>query len=125
MLYSEYYKKVSKAVAVLSAIKRHWLVIMLSVLAALGIASTFIGTTGLVYDKALGNTEIVYGQELSFEAGAFLRGSDVFYEYKSEGSEEWTREMPIRAGDYSVRAVSHRVGEATAKRMPSRDSRKP
>ena len=110
MLYSEYSKKMLRIAYVLKTVKRFRVLILCCLLAVLGITATLIGTAGLVYDRGEFAAEITYGEDFSYSAGAFLKS--VSYEYRALGSEQWTSEKPIRAGEYYVRAVSARTGGA-------------
>ena len=93
----------------LNAIKKHLLIIVISFAAVIGTTAALLITRGLVYDKVACPSQIEYGQELKYSAGAFLAGN-ISYEYRADGSAEWGRTRPIRTGKYYVRAVSARTG---------------
>ena len=108
MLYTDYYKKFSKLVAAMTFVKRHWIPILIAAVAVLATAVTLTSTKGLVYDKTAPPQNITYGEEFVYSAGAFMSGK-VAYEFRADGSDEWTSERPLRAGKYYVRALSYRA----------------
>ncbi|MDE7164888.1 MAG: transglutaminase-like domain-containing protein [Clostridiales bacterium] len=111
MLYNDYYRRMSKLMTFARAVKKHMLVILLSIFAVLAVTATLLATRGLVYDRDDCPAQVEYGQSISYTAGAFLAG-DVAYEYRADGSTEWGKTPPTRAGKYYVRAVSSRTGGA-------------
>ena len=111
MLYNDYYRRMSKVMVFFGAVKKHLLIILIAIAVALGAAGALMGTRGLVYDQVDCPSQIVYGQDLGYSAGAFL-ASNIHYEYRMEGSSEWTRTQPTKIGKYYVRAVSTRTGGA-------------
>lgn len=108
MLYTDYYKRFSKLVAAMTFVKRHWIPILIAAVAVLATAVTLTSTKGLVYDKTVPPQNLTYGEEFNYAAGAFMSGK-IAYEFRADGSDEWSGEMPVRAGKYYVRALSYRA----------------
>jgi len=105
MLYENYYKKVSIIARILNQIRRFrkWLIgLLIAVIVAFCI---FMVLQGTIYGDKLEADEVVYGENVSFEARALFR--DVSYEF-SEDSEfsKILTETPKMPGEYSIRAVS-------------------
>ena len=118
MLYEKYRKKVIKFADILKTIKRFRILIISLLAAALCIIAAFFAVCGIVYDVVECPSQLTYGQSVSYRANAVFRS--VYYEYRAEGSDEWSEEQPVTAGSYQVRAVSSnifggkRYGEAYA-----------
>ena len=110
MLYSEYSRKMTKLAAFLAALRKYKVVIIVAFAVMLAAIAALLGTRGLVYDSVDCPSQIEYGSDFDYSAGAFL--GDVVYEYRAVGSDEWTTQKPRRAGAYYVRAVSERTGGA-------------
>ena len=107
MLYAEYNKKMKKVAAFVNVLRRFKIPIIVVVALLLATVAALLGTRGIVYDSVKCPPQIVYGESVDYKAGAFL--GNVVYEYRADGSDVWTREMPKRAGKYVVRAVSERT----------------
>ncbi|MDE6410913.1 MAG: hypothetical protein K2L02_00045 [Clostridia bacterium] len=61
-------------------------------------------------------TSSVYGDGYSDPEGVSAFWSSVSYEYAREGSDDWSGQKPVKAGKYSVRAVSNKtVGKGYGK----------
>lgn len=69
--------------------------------------ATLLATKGIMVKGLTDNLVFTYGDEVDHNAKAFLSGVD--YEYRTKGSESWSKEMPIIPGEYELRAVSHRA----------------
>ena len=109
--YENYKKRMEKVRRFLGVLYR-FRVLIISVIAL--ITTTVIAlmaTNGIVYGEVPPPPEITYGELLSYESNAFMRG--VTYEYCEAGKEKdpaaWSSEVPRYAGVYSVRAVSTRT----------------
>lgn len=107
MLYENYRRKVTKIADFFKVLRRFRVLIICVLLGVLAITATLLGITGIVYDVSDCPDEVEYGQPLGYEAGAIF--APVKYEYAQEGSDDWTDEVPTRAGNYKVRAVSKNV----------------
>ena len=94
----------SKVVNVLRFIRRIRVPIIIAVSTILILLGAYLATKGLVYGAVLDDNTIEYGDKPSFSANALF--SKVSYEYRQEGSDVWTSEIPTRMGSYYVRAVS-------------------
>lgn len=105
MLYHDYKRKIMKIVA---ALKKMWrcrvaLIIILSTVLALIVS--FLATKGMVYGEDMGESTVIYGDSIDFEAKSLF--SKTRYEYKSANGGDWSESVPRRAGKYKVRAVSN------------------
>ncbi len=106
MLYEKYQRSMERISSILNGIKRFRFVIA-SVLAAIviliGVGVAF--TTGEISDNGYCPTEVVYGEEIGYEASA--RFATVSYEYCAVGSNDWSAKKPDRVGEYKIRAVAY------------------
>lgn len=103
MLYQEYKKKVLKFVKILETIRKYRVLIITVTSIILLLIASFLATKGIIYGQSLSSSELIYGDEYNFSAKSLF--SSVQYEYKQEGSTEWTNEKPTRVGTYQVRAM--------------------
>ena len=104
MLYDKYKNRIFSFARLIALIKRYR-VLILSILSVILVAtSTLLGTSGTISVGGAPKAEIVYGETVQFEAEAFL--SNVQYEYRASGSDEWISGFPTQAGDFYVRATS-------------------
>lgn len=97
----------NKVVAVLKAIRRARVPIIIVVATLIALATAFMTTKGIVVGDALEQTKIEYGNEPTFSASAIF--SDVRYEFCKASGGEWSSTPPTRMGEYKVRAVSNGV----------------
>ena len=104
MRYNNYEQRVDKMVKAKKFILRHLvLIVCLSILAvATVVCLCSIKGTVIEGDAPL---SFEYGQDFEYDASAVF--NSVTYQFKAEGSDEWTSEVPKEAGEYSVRAVSN------------------
>jgi len=101
MLYDKYQEKISRTVQTLAVIRRFRVLILTVLITAVVLAASFLLSQGAIYgDEELPDT-LVYGEEMDRSAKALF--SNVRYEYRTEGSTEWTEAEPVRAGTYYVR----------------------
>ena len=102
MLYEEYRRKVKKYAAVLNFIKRYrvLLIVILAFIAAA--VSVLVGIRGIVYDVAACPETVRYGEAIGYEANAIF--TNVRYEFVQNGSANWSESVPVRVGEYRVRA---------------------
>ena len=104
MLYDDYRRKVVKLANVLDFIKRFRVPIIAVLASILTVITVLVSIQGIVYEAAACPATIAYGEELGYRADAVFGG--VKYEFSAEGSDEWSQDMALRAGDYRVRAVA-------------------
>ncbi|MBO5683106.1 MAG: hypothetical protein J6S10_03915, partial [Clostridia bacterium] len=105
MQYDRYELKIQKIEKFLKLIFRHLGKIITSAALVASLAVTLLATRGIITTSAESQPlEIVYGEELNYEAKAFL--SDVEYEYSLRGSDNWSKDFPKEPGYYQVRAVA-------------------
>ena len=104
MLYEKYAKTISKIASVFKFVKRFRVAIIAVAAGVAATSSVTLGINGIVYDEVDCPAEIVYGQELSYEASAIFE--NVKYEYAQKGSNSWSSVRPTSVGDYKIRAVS-------------------
>lgn len=104
MLYDDYRRKVVKLANVLDFIKRFRVPIIAVLALILTVITVLVSIQGIVYEVAACPATIAYGEELGYRADAVFGG--VKYEFSAEGSDEWSQDMALRAGDYRVRAVA-------------------
>ena len=88
----------------LNWIKKYYKVAILPPVTVIVLVFAFLLTVGAFVGE-LECSDCAYGTVPEFKVGAFL--SSVYYEYSSaDGEELWSREIPQRAGEYKIRAVS-------------------
>ncbi len=104
MRYNSYEQRVDKMVKAKKFVLRHLvLIVCLSILAvATVVCLCSIKGTVIEGDAPL---SFEYGQDFEYEASAVF--NSVTYQFKAEGSDEWTSVVPKEVGTYSVRAVSN------------------
>ena len=103
MLYDNYQNKILSIAKKLKIVVKLLPLIIAVVACIMAATVTLLATKGMVLETTC-PAEIVYGDSLVCTSKAFL--GDVSFEYRAEGSELWSTEKPIRAGNYYVRAVS-------------------
>ena len=94
MQYDNYEQKIQKIARFLKPIFKHFIKITVSLAVLVAATVTLLAMRGNITVSATEsfNTELIYGEELQYSASAFL--SNVEYEYRAEGSEEWTKDFP-------------------------------
>ena len=123
MKYDSYRKKVKTFAGFMRFVVKHIIAISIATGTVLAVAATLLSTKGIVVTKEECPAEIVFGEELGYQAGAFL--SSASYEYAIVGSDEWSTEMPDMPGDYMVRAVADASFGGTRHGTPQSFSIKP
>ena len=102
--YEQYERRMLLLSRIWKWIKKYYKVAILPPVTALVLLLTFLGMIGIF----IGELEIkdyVYGSTPEVSGKAFL--SKVYYEYSDGTSEDgWSTRLPVRAGEYQVRAVS-------------------
>ena len=78
--------------------------IILALALVAAVCAALLSVRGIVYEVAPCPSSVEYGSPLGYEAAAVL--ADVRYEYAPGSGGEWTCEVPVRVGEYRVRAVA-------------------
>mgnify|MGYP003291048840 CR=1 FL=1 len=79
----------------------------------IGTGIIFSGICALIFTKGVVNDEIkikseyFYGEKLEYKSSAFL--SNVNYEFKAYGTEEWTENVPRKIGKYYLRSKGSNI----------------
>ena len=73
MQYAKYYKKISVFANILKTIKRYRALILLVMSLAIALTTSYLGIKGHVYSDDVCPSEIVYGEELDYQAKAWFR----------------------------------------------------
>ena len=103
MLYDNYVVKMKKLVKLRNAIIKYRFLILAFMFLCIAGVSTFLFSIGKINILTDCQSQIVYGENIDFQAKAFLK--DVTYEYSS-GNGKWTTSLPTTPGTHKVRAVS-------------------
>lgn len=108
MLYSNYEKKIQKLQRILTRIHkfRFLIIAIIGVLLAVSVSLMIIKGT-FSSDLAISSSQIVYGEDYTYEANAIMGG--VQYEFYDCSTDQWQSEKPYKVGSYKVRAKSTRV----------------
>ena len=106
MKYDKYVKKVKKAIKTQNFILKHKMIFVAIASILLVLSASYLFTAGIVTDVELPTT-FTYGEEIQVKGNAMFR--QVTYEYKYEGTDEWTQEEPTMPGNYEVRAVATKL----------------
>lgn len=107
MLTDSYIKKISPFLKIYKFAYRFRYLLMVSAFVLSSTGITLASIDGLIY-KDIEVNDIEYGDNLFLNAKGIFN-SDIRYEYKESGDEEWTNVEPFYAGDYEVRAVSRNI----------------
>ena len=103
MIYEIYKNKISRVASVLSKIVKLMPLIVTLLALAVSLAAGYMIMKGMVYDM-VNPSQLTYGEEAVYEAKAFF--GDFGYEHRAEGTDTWIEGTPVKAGRYTVRAVS-------------------
>ncbi len=106
MLYQAYKKKLFKWLDIFDRLWHFRFLILGILLLLIAMLVVLFTVPGSIYGESCPQS-IVYGEDLPFQAKAVL--GRVSVEYREEGADEWTEEMPRRVGEYQVRAVSRGI----------------
>ncbi len=108
MLYSNYKKRLERIAKVIDFIKKYKVLILSCIGTLLALLIAFIAVRGMITAPLeISASEIIYGEEVSCEAGALFRG--VNFEHKLENGDEWKEGLPEKVGVYSVRGYARRA----------------
>lgn len=102
--YENYERRMQLLARVLQFIKKHYLKVVIPLGTVIAVTLILLSITGIFIENVLCD-DLVYGEQPKCSAKAIF--SDVEYEFVREGETLWTKEAPITAGTYRVRAVSH------------------
>ena len=104
MRYQEYEKKVARLVKIRNVIYRFRIALISAAIAILAVVVTLNVTKGIIISDISSPNTIEYGTTLNLSSSAFLGRTTV--EYKQDGTNTWTKEVPVLVGDYSARTYS-------------------
>ena len=104
MLYESYEQKMAKIARFLKFVFKHLTKIIIAASVVIATTTTILAVKGTIIGAKDCPESIVYGEELGFSANAFL--GKVKYEYRLDGTDEWSSEFPILPGTYNVRPFS-------------------
>ena len=104
MLYDSYVAKIKKLIHLRDWIIRYRFIIASIILIITAGTTTFLSSVGTISVVENVEENIEYGNDIVFEAKAFLK--DIEYEYRLKGTQEWSSERPKSIGTYEVRAKS-------------------
>lgn len=77
-------------------------IILLAILVA--ISATLMGIKGIVINDVI-VSDVTYGSKLEYKSKAIF-GNILYYEFREENSDKWTRNEPNLIGNYYLRGVS-------------------
>ena len=107
--YDQYENKIKKYAKFRGVMNRFkFLFIALFALIA-GAVATLLALMGSFSGEIKMIDTVMYGEGYEDPEGVTAFLSSVSYEYAREGSDEWSSEKPVKAGKYSVRAVSKKA----------------
>lgn len=106
MRYDKFVNRMQKALKTKRFISKNKIIIMISCAIVLLLTLSYLFTSGVVVDVNIPE-EFVYGEELEVKGNALFK--KVTYEYRLEGSDEWTDVQPTASGKYEVRAVAEKI----------------
>ena len=104
MKYIKYKRLISFFAKLMAFIKRNRIIILSALLGVTAVTSALLVSNGSIVSDSGLPLEIVYGQEISFEANAFM--SDVHYQYFDYNLNCWVEGFPKDPGQYTIRAYS-------------------
>ena len=103
MQYEQYREKMNRVAAGLGKIYARRVPILIALAVSILAIAAMVMTKGLIVAETDCPSEVIYGNKLGYRV-TVLWGRTV-YEYREQGSDEWSTEKPIFPGDYQVRAV--------------------
>ena len=104
MKYQEYKKKMEKIAKVLNVLYRFRFPIGGTILVILAGSLTLTGLSGKAQNVILENTELVYGQSVTAYGKSIFGDAEI--QYSKINEDNWSTEVPYRAGSYKARGVS-------------------
>ena len=108
MLYKNYKRRLERIAKIIDFSKKHKILILSCIGTLLALLIAFSAVRGVITSPIeISAPQIVYGQDVSCDAGALFR--NVFFEYKSESDTEWKDGLPEKVGVYSVRGYAKRI----------------
>ena len=103
MQYEQYREKMNRVAAGLGKIYARRVPILIALAVSILAIAAMIMTKGLIVAENDCPTEVIYGEKLGYRV--FVLWGRTTYEYREQGSDEWSTEKPIFPGDYQVRAM--------------------
>ena len=103
MQYEQYREKMNRVAAGLGKIYARRVPILIALAVLILAMAAMVMTKGLIVAENDCPSEVTYGDKLGYRVSV-LWGRTV-YEYREQGSTEWSTEKPIFPGNYQVRAV--------------------
>lgn len=107
MLTTQYNKKISKFLKVYKFFYKYRALIITFLIILVGSASTLLALQGFIVND-VNITDVTYGDEYNFTVRT-LYDNKSSLEYKSVNSQIWTKNKPVLAGNYEVRAVTKNI----------------
>ncbi len=102
MQYDSYRAKVNKVAGILGRMYAHRLIIAIALVAVTLILTALVMTKGLLVAESDCPAEVTYGDKLGYRV--HFMTAKTHYEYREQGSNSWSEEMPVFPGRYQVRA---------------------
>lgn len=113
--YDQYENKIKKFAKFRNVLKRFRFLFIAIFALLIAAAATLLVLKGS-FSGEIKIASSVYGEEFADPEGVSAFLSSVSYEYAIEGSDEWNSRKPVKAGKYTVRAVSDKtVGKGYGK----------
>jgi hypothetical protein len=103
MQYEQYREKMNRVATGLGKIYARRIPILIALAVSILAIAAMVMTKGLVVAENDCPTEVIYGEKLGYRV--FVLWGRTTYEYREQGSDEWSTEKPIFPGDYQVRAM--------------------
>lgn len=103
MQYEQYREKMNRVAAGLGKIYARRVPILIALAVLILAMAAMVMTKGLIVAENDCPSEVTYGDKLGYRVSV-LWGRTV-YEYREQGSTEWSTEKPIFPGNYQVRAM--------------------
>ena len=108
MLYDKYKNKIQKIAKAKNTIM-FFKFVFLSIFVLIVLFSiTLISSKGRLKKGIEMPSTINYGEDYDFNVKTYFNGGLKYFEYRMEGSSEWSKEKPSRVGTYYVRAVTNK-----------------
>lgn len=107
MMYDAYKTKVQKAAAVRRRIWKFRVPILVACVLLVASVVTLLCLKGNITRGAtVSAPQVYYGDDYEVGGAKAMLGGIAGYEYRLSGEEKWSKQKPVKAGDYEVRAVS-------------------
>ncbi len=107
MLTEVYKNKIKRYLAFYKFIYRFRILLIILACVIVGVTSTLLSLKGLVIDT-LKISDVQYGEKLTYSSTG-LFDNYIHYEFKKDGSNEWSQNVPKLVGKYQIRGVSKNI----------------